>query len=106
MKKIDALDDLSTLTTIPYNNIQKLSKRVGDIIAYSVQEAVKNKDDLISIGIGIGSINILVTEESLKYKFIPTPTLEKEILSAVNESNISLVSDIYSKTYTSSCSIK
>lgn len=94
MKRLDALDDLSTLTTIPYINLQKLFYRLNTIIAYEVQETAKNKEQVVSIDIGIGTLNILITEDAVSYKFIPSPSLEQNIVDGINSSDIVLVRDV------------
>ena len=94
MKKIDALNDLSTLTTIPYSNLQKLFYRLGTIIAYDVQESLRENEQIISIHLGFGVLNILVTEEDVSYKFIPTSAFEQELIDAVINHDIALVNDI------------
>lgn len=94
MKKINVVQDLSTLTTIPYSNLQKLFYRLGTIIAYSVQESLKNGEHLSSLDIGIGTLNISVNTDDVSYKFIPNSELEQDIVNGVLKSDIQLVNDI------------
>ena len=53
MKKVNVLQDLSTLTTIPYSNLQKLFYRLGTVIAYNVQESTKLGEQISVLDISI-----------------------------------------------------
>lgn len=94
MKKVDTLQDLSTLTTIPYSNLQKLFYRLGTIIAYDVQEAIKTGEQISTLDIGFGTLNIKVTTDDVSYKFIPSSTFEQDIVRGVLDSDIKLVNDV------------
>lgn len=94
MIKKDALQDLSILTTIPYNNVQKLFDMVGDIIAYDLQESIKNKESKVSIDIGIGVLNLTLDNDEIHYKFIPSNKFEQELIDVVTNGNLNLIDNI------------
>lgn len=83
---IDIVDDLSKLTTIPRDKLDKLVEKVKYIITDAVCEnSVKVNIDL---DIGIGILQIINTD-CIRYKFKPSPKFEKAIYEAiVNNKNI------------------
>ena len=94
MKKVNVLQDLSTLTTIPYSNLQKLFYRLGTVIAYNVQESTKLGEQISVLDIGFGTLNIKVTTDDVYYKFIPNSAFEQDIIKSVLDSDIKLVNDL------------
>ena len=94
MKRIDTLQDLSTLTTIPYSNLQKLFSRLGTVIAYDVQESLKKGEQISALDIGFGTLNIKVTTDDVSYKFIPNSVFEKDIVDGVLRGELQLITDI------------
>ena len=87
----DLVKDVSTLTTIPYFSLQNLCELCKDVIVYDVQESLLNKENICEIDIGIGTLNILVTEEEVKYKFIPSKSLSETVIDGINHKNSPLI---------------
>ena len=88
------LDDLSTLSTIPYTALEQLKDKVEDIIAYGVFESTKNLEECAHIDIGIGILVVKIEENKVYYKFRPSKTLESRIKSSVNKGVPTLIGRI------------
>lgn len=80
---IDIIDDISTLTTIPKSNLDKLVEQSIKCISHSVWENNEETDYTVDLNIGIGTLHIKVESNTVKYKFIPSSKLEKSIQSAL-----------------------
>ena len=87
----DALKDISTITTITYFSLQNLFNTLVDIISYDVQESFLDKQNICEVDIGIGTLNILVTEDEIKYKFIPSKNLSGSIIQAIEHKDSPLI---------------
>ena len=88
------ISDLSVLTTISENSLDKLVDKSKFIICHDIQESLANKEDTTDINIGIGSIKIKVDDEGIKYRFVPSKTLEKAIMATVEEGKSPLTCEI------------
>lgn len=83
------IEDISKLTTIPQNALDKLVMKANWCIADSFKESIIAKNDLTEIDIGIGKLLISNLTEEIKYKFIPCEDLEKALISvALDKKNI------------------
>lgn len=87
----DALKDIAAITTIPPFSLQNLFNTLGDIISYDVQESLLDKQNICEIDIGIGTLNILVTEDEVKYKFIPSRNLSASVIYAIEHKDAPLI---------------
>lgn len=88
------IKDLSTLTTIPELNLQKLFNLMIKCISHGVVESVKNKNDVCVEDIGIGTLSINIDEDSLQFKFIPSSQLQTSIYNSLENKNSELVADV------------
>lgn len=73
---INLTTDLSTLTSIPKASLDKLVEKSQWCICHSVEESILNRNNIVEINIGIGILYIKLEEENIKYKFIPSQSLE------------------------------
>lgn len=90
----NAIEDISTLTTIPLKTLYKLADKCGDCICNDILES-KNSDDTIStIDIGIGKLNINITPKNITYTFIPSKEMELKILNTIKTNESPLIKDI------------
>ena len=96
MEQKDVIKDLAILTSLPVISLQKISNKIEDIISHDVQESYYEQEDICSLDIGIGTINILIGSNDLSYKFIPSARLEKSIVNAINSEQDILVDDLES----------
>ena len=64
----NALKDLSTITTIPYNSIVKLMDKLGWVISDCVEESTIKGEDYAQIDLGIGKLDIAVVDDEVHYR--------------------------------------
>lgn len=74
-------NDLSKITTIPELTLNKLSDKAQMCIAHA---ALNLGDDPVSIDIGIGTLTIGNRCGEIRYKFIPSKSLEQAVSQAVS----------------------
>lgn len=70
------IDDLSVLTSIPADKLQKLVDKSEYLIVDALAEGSSN--NVVDIDIGIGNLQ-LIDSKVLEYRFIPSKSLEKSI---------------------------
>lgn len=85
MQKTKLLEDLSILSGVAITNLDKLTSLEEDIIGHAVLEAVTNKDPIAEIDIGIGVLYILISDDEIKYKFIPSSKVQNSVKLAVDK---------------------
>lgn len=94
MKDVDLISDISLLTSVPYKTLKNLCDKGNECICHSVMEnGVDGSVDTI-VDIGIGQLTITVVEDSIFYKFKPSPTLEGMLVQTITGHNDPLVTDI------------
>lgn len=89
--KYSLIEDLSTLTTIPALNLGQLSKKAIYCICDSVDSSILKGENLVDINIGIGTLSILVDNDVIQYRFVPSNSLESNIKKTVVEGKNPLV---------------
>lgn len=90
--KSELKKDLSTLTTINESTLSKLNDKVLWCINDIVEKSILNKDDTAEINLGLGTLIIKISNEEIKYKFIPSQDLEKSVTNTVVTERNELVS--------------
>ena len=90
------IDDLQTLTNIPKSSFEQLIDKVDYIISHAVFESRKSGETFTEIDVGIGFVNILDEGDCIKYKFIPSSTLEKRISSTIKSNESPLIEKVES----------
>lgn len=76
------IQDLSLTTTIKKSVLDKLVENTCLLIAHSVAETAVLREDICELDIGIGTLMLLRDEDCIKYKFIPSPKLEMDVVKA------------------------
>ena len=76
-------EDLSNLTTIPTSALSKLSDKSVFCICNDVEESILKEENVADIDLGIGTLQILVDGNDLKYRFIPSKTLDINVKNTV-----------------------
>ena len=82
---MNLINDLSNLTSIPEKILEKLSDNIMFSILQSLEETLIKKESVCEIDMNIGSLLISLEDDNLKFKFIPSKTLEKEIIKTIEE---------------------
>lgn len=76
-------EKLSILTTIPEKSLSKLTEKSYYVVSDIILEDIMNDKDVSEIDIGIGTIVIQHSGDSIKYKFIPSRNLDITVKSTV-----------------------
>ena len=77
------LEDLSFLTGVSQTNLTFLTIHENNAIAHIVLEDILEGKEVTEIDIGIGVLKILHNDSEIKYKFIPSETLNNKVISTV-----------------------
>lgn len=85
----DLIKDISTITTIPADALEKLVTKGEWCICDYVEDTILGKDSkVVEINIGLGVISIVIDSDRLIYRFIPSEKLEESVINTVkNETN-------------------
>lgn len=92
--KVDINKSLSTLTTIPESTFSKLSNKIEWCISDCIEKSILNNDNVAEIDLDFGKLLINFSNESIKYKFIPSSRLEKVVSNTVIKEQNDLVLNI------------
>ena len=103
---ITIVDDLSALTSIPKSAIIKLLSKESYVITNGIEEGIVAGNSIIDIDLEIGILSILIDENQIKYRFVPSAKLEKAIKNTIKnkksplkdsleKSLVSKITDIY-----------
>lgn len=91
------IEDLSKLTTIPIRSLDALFNKSEWIICNAVEDAKLQHEGIAKIDVGFGVLLIKIDDENVKYKFIPSTTLEANITKTINSGKNPLLSQIEDK---------
>lgn len=81
--RVDVKENLSTLTTINELSINRLFNKITWIISDAVEQAELMGDDTIDLDLEFGSIRIVIDNNNIKYKFIPSKFTEDTIIDTI-----------------------
>lgn len=81
----DIINDVSTLTMIPKDALLKLNDKVIWCICNQVEEDKLKVNDVSELNIGIGTLLIQNEEDTIRYKFIPSPALEANVTKTITD---------------------
>lgn len=79
------INDVSVLTTIPAPALTRLQEKSIWCICNSLEEEKLAGNNLTEINIGIGTLQILVDNNEMKYRFIPSKALENSAKATLTE---------------------
>ena len=86
--------DLSTITTIPKLTLDKLDDKREWCICNAVQETLLDKETITYINIGIGTLGIKIEDNTVRYKFTPSSSLEQSIQQTIINKKNPLINNI------------
>ena len=75
--------DLSSITGISKLTLDNISDKAILCISHAVQEMLLSKESMCAIDIGIGKLYIKLYEDGVRYKFLPSSQLEKNVAFTV-----------------------
>lgn len=79
---VDMLKDLSTITGVAHGNYQALYLKCNALIEHYMVEALNENSNTINVYMGIGNLVIEKDKGCIKYKFIPSQTLDRALKKA------------------------
>lgn len=77
MLEVNIISNLGTLTKVPNKIFQELISKTSLCIGSAIHDAIQEKEEVLSLNIGIGSLNIQLAD--MQCKFIPNRELKNTI---------------------------
>lgn len=96
--KYNLIDDISSLSLIKPSILNKLIDISQSCLCDYVDNMSILEDSLVEVDIGIGTLNIFIEEDVIKYQFKPSKKLEKNLVQTVVDGNSPLTYKIEKKT--------
>ena len=78
----NVIEGLSTLTTIEQNDLNRLVELTKLIIIDELVEQLELGNNTTSIDIGLGTLGIHYSGDSIKFKFTPNAKFEEDVSNA------------------------
>ena len=86
---INLKEDLSALTSINEIYVKKIFDKLKWCICDGVEEAIKSEESELECDLGFGKIVINITDDTIKYKFIPSVEFNQAVVdTVVGEKNV------------------
>jgi len=81
-------EELSTLTNISKQVLDKLTTLSISCICDAIEDDILNDEDILSVDIGIGTLYIKHSDNEMRYKFVPDAKFEEAIVQTIiNDKN-------------------
>ena len=96
MSDCNLVSDISLITTVPYKTLMKLCDKGTECICHSVIESIHEGCVETDIDISIGNIKIIVNNDEVHYRFIPSSKLESMLVDALTNDEDPLIRHIES----------
>lgn len=80
----NVVHDLSVLTNVPETYVEKLLQKTTYVICEQIKEDLIADEEVSEIDLYIGKLYIKYSGEEIRYKFIPSETLQSAVQSTVN----------------------
>lgn len=77
------INDLSSLTTIPAPTLNKLGKLAAQCACNCVEESLLEGSNRTDINVGIGVLQIISSDNDLKYRFVPSKEFNAAVQATV-----------------------
>ena len=91
------IKDVSLLTDVSENTLKKFLNVSDYVIGHCIYESLCRKEDVVSIDIGVGQLDIKIDENKLHYRFIPSKDLEKLIIQTVTTNSSPMLTKLDNK---------
>ena len=75
----DIIKDIQKLTTIPETTLSRVIEVVKDSICSDALEASNNGQQVCNVDIGIGNLQLLFSDDCIRYKFTPCLSFENKM---------------------------
>ena len=88
--KTNAIQLVSKLTTIPDKNLIRLQDIYELVVCDAVEESLLSGDDVATIDLSLGVLEVKVEDNSLKFRFRPSAKFEEELIDTIIHKHNSL----------------
>lgn len=88
---MELTNDLSQLTSIPQKVLKKLCELSIYCINEEVFESLNDGEPVVEVDIGIGDLLIQLSDNELKFKFIPSDMLKQEVINTIQQHENSMI---------------
>ena len=85
------LRDISALTAVSIKTINKMSMLSEICFCDYLNELDMSGEDVVNIDIGIGTISLLVVDDTIQYQFRPSYSLENKLVRTIEDKRVPLV---------------
>ena len=93
---VNGIEDVSKLTNIPKDFLDKLPPRISYSISNAIEETLIAEDGFVEYDLGFGILRLLIEDNKIKYKFVPSAELEESLLNTVRKEHNTLKSELES----------
>lgn len=90
-------NDLATLTGANKDVFNKLVRNANFLLCSYLEDSALNNESVCLVDLGIGTLKFTISEDTIKYSFIPSVELESEIVNTLENNQTLLTSAINSK---------
>lgn len=87
-------NELSILTQVPVNILDKLSNTSKKCILHNIHQCCLEGNDCLEVDIVYGKILFYIDDENIVYRFIPSKDFEKSIINTIESQEDPLILDI------------
>lgn len=94
MKDVDLIQDISSLTSVPYKTLKHLCNKGNESICHSVLESVNESENETVIDLSIGQLIIIIEDDELHYRFKPSSQLDEMLVTTLTTGVDPLITDI------------
>lgn len=88
------IEDVNILTDVSENTLKKFVPVINYSIAHSVHEALTRKENIVSIDLEIGELDIRVDAEGIRYRFTPSKDLELLVKKTVTSKTSPIITKL------------
>lgn len=87
---MEIIKDLADLTSVSEKIFEKLSNNIMFLILQNLEETINKNEKICEFDLNLGKLLISLEDDELKFKFIPSKKLEKEIIKTIEEGQNSM----------------
>lgn len=80
---VNIIEDISNLTTIPIESLNKLTTKTIYCINEAVEELILSNEESVIVDLGFGTLEISIEGDQLKYYFEPSVKLNTSVISTI-----------------------
>lgn len=94
MIKLNLIDDVASLTSIQVASLRRLVQCVESCISHYISESIESGNEDVSVDVGVGTLIIHTTKDSVSYRFEPSKSVEENSISLLNGEGSVLIKSV------------